>query len=506
MYRNFKMVNITKIRWIPILMIFSQLMLAGFVSYWLMSQFKDEKELLRHELSRTYEESQNQVIDSLVFNRLVEPALNDSLTITMMTVDRNDTHPQHFPGAMHAGALILKKDTNYFTVKNPGSIAGDSSRPAVTFAIGSDKQNILIRSVKLLINHSGDSAKAIDNFPGYLPGRPDTALFKKFFTEKIQTKELGITLIWTPDSIDSKFTAHKSSLHFTSSIPDYLPAVQAGNDFPYLIRRISPQILFALILLLLTGSAFYFTNRSLKRQVLLNSLRNDFVSNITHELKTPVSTVKVAIEALKTFDKVKNPDITREYLDMAGQEMNRLDLLISQVLDQSLIGEQNQVISTQPSDIKTLIDNVLITIQPRISARNATIKFESSEIPDLILIDPLHVQGVVINLIDNSLKYGPATPEIVIRLWQDKGATSIEVSDNGPGIPKEYLGRVFDKFFRVPKGDTHNIKGYGLGLSFAALVMKQHHGTISVKNLLNGGCAFTLRFPKQHHEHKDPVR
>ena len=111
------------------------------------------------------------------------------------------------------------------------------------------------------------------------------------------------------------------------------------------------------------------------------------------------------------------------------------------------------------------------------------------------MVDPLHFQGVLINLIDNSLKYGPENPEILIRLWQDNGSAYIEVSDNGSGIPKEYIGRIFDKFFRVPTGDTHNIKGYGLGLSFAALVMKQHQGSISVKNLDQGGCSFTLRFP-----------
>jgi signal transduction histidine kinase len=274
-----------------------------------------------------------------------------------------------------------------------------------------------------------------------------------------------------------------------------LPGVEVKQTFPYLIRRIGTQVLFALILLLLTGSAFFFTNRSLKRQVIMNGLRNDFVSNITHELKTPVSTVKVALEALKTFDKVNNPAITMEYLDMAGQEMNRLDQLINKVLDQSMIGEQKEIIQPRLADLKELTRQALFTLQPRLTDRNASVRIEEAGGMAEVMVDPLHYQGIIINLIDNSLKYGVDIPEIAIRLWQEKGSARVEVSDNGPGIPPEYLGRVFDKFFRVPAGNTHNIKGYGLGLSFAALVMKQHGGSISVRNLESGGCAFTLRFP-----------
>jgi len=478
-------------------MILSQVMLAGFVAYWLMSQYDVEKELLRDELSRIYDESRNQVIDSLLFNRVVEPALNDSVTVTMMAAEKTDTtfHKEHLAILSEAGRRKKGASENTIvTIRIPDSLGGRKGKPSTTFTLINKKQDLLIRSVKLFINHTGDSLVSSGSFPGFLPGNPDTALFKKFFNEKIEKREFGVMLIWSSESVKNTDT---SGMHFTSMFPDQLPGVQIKHDFPYLIRRISPQILFALILLLLTGSAFFFTNRSLKRQMILNSLRNDFVSNITHELKTPVSTVKVALEALKTFDKVNNPAVTRDYLDMASQELNRLDQLISKVLDQSLIGEQKQVIQPQPSILKNLIDNILLTLQPQLAARNASVKFDPSDMTGFVMADPLYFQGILINLIDNSLKYGPENPEILIRLWQDNGSAYIEVSDNGPGIPKEYIGRIFDKFFRVPTGDTHNIKGYGLGLSFTALVMKQHQGSIAVKNLDQGGCSFILRFPRK---------
>ncbi len=491
--------NLKKIKWIPILMVFSQLMLTGFVAYWLRSQFKDEKDLLRNDVSRLYDESLNQVMDSVVFSRVVEPALNDSVTITLLSDIKKDTLvnclPKVVTGSTYFSSMGSKENT-VVKIAVPDSMAGKEHHHAGTFAFVTGRQDMLIRSVKLIINQKGDSVLSKSSMPGVFPLTLDSLLFKKVFTGKISEKNLGISMIWYPDSLNKKVHKLKSALYFSRMVDGQLPGVLVRNEAPYLVRRMSPQILFGLILLILTGSAFYFTNRSLNRQMMLNSLRNDFVSNITHELRTPVSTVKVALEALKTFDKVNNPAITLDYLDMATQEMNRLDQLIGKVLDQSLIGEQNHLIQPLPSDLKVLIDKTLATLEPRLTSRNASISFDSASPVDPIMVDPLYFQGVLINLIDNSLKYGNEAPEITISLMQNKSSVVVQVSDNGPGIPKEYLGKVFDKFFRVPTGDTHNIKGYGLGLSFAALVMNQHHGSISVKNSDSGGCQFTLTFPQ----------
>jgi signal transduction histidine kinase len=505
------MVRIKKIRWIPILMIISQILLAGFVVYWLKSQYRDERVVLQEEIAIVYEESRSQVIDSMLFSHVVEPVLNDSVRITMITSGDSDSvvsaRSNTTPSWQHV-AFTRRPKSAMITINVPDTPAVGDRQQEETYAIAVKNQDFLIRSVKMIISHTGDTTSGKGDFHGFMPGNPDTALFRKVFMEKISGKNYGIDLEWSPDTLrkveivrnvrnHSKLEIRKNpaEMHFSSVLPDHFPRVRVSNEIPYLVGQIFPQILFGFILLVLTGSAFFFTNRSLKRQLILNSLRNDFVSNITHELKTPVSTVKVALEALKTFDKVSNPAITRDYLDMAGQEMNRLDQLISKVLDQSLIGEQSRIIDPQACDLKDIINNTLATLEPRLAARNATIRFEPAERLSPVPVDHLHFQGVITNLIDNSLKYGREYPEITIRLWQNDRSAFVEVGDNGPGIPGEHLGRVFDKFFRVPTGDAHTVKGYGLGLSFAALVMKQHRGSISVRNLDAGGCAFTLRFP-----------
>jgi signal transduction histidine kinase len=135
-------------------------------------------------------------------------------------------------------------------------------------------------------------------------------------------------------------------------------------------------------------------------------------------------------------------------------------------------------------------------MQIRIAQQQAQVKVDFSGSDFSIKADSLHLQGVLNSLLDNSLNYCEQTPSVFIWLEEQSSTVILTVSDNGIGIPEEYLNRVFDKFFRVPSGNRHNVKGYGLGLSYAASVMQQLNGSISVRNNPEGGCTFTLTFPK----------
>ena len=145
-------------------------------------------------------------------------------------------------------------------------------------------------------------------------------------------------------------------------------------------------------------------------------------------------------------------------------------------------------------DLQKLVQEVLQTMQLRLQQHNATASFTTEGTDFRIPIDKLHMQGVLVNLIDNSLKYGVAPVHINVALAAENGAVRLSFTDNGPGIPEEYKEKVFEKFFRVPTGNRHNAKGYGLGLSYAAQVMRQHNGNINVNNVAGGGCVFTLTF------------
>ncbi|MBS1687994.1 MAG: sensor histidine kinase, partial [Bacteroidetes bacterium] len=137
---------------------------------------------------------------------------------------------------------------------------------------------------------------------------------------------------------------------------------------------------------------------------------------------------------------------------------------------------------------------VLQAMHLRFSQLDAKVSFEARGYNFTIPMDKLHIQGTLVNLIDNSLKYGISPVRIHIALTESNGKVQLALTDNGPGIPEEYHDKVFDKFFRVPTGNRHNTKGYGLGLSYAAQVIRQHNGSIDINNITTGGCKFTLTF------------
>jgi signal transduction histidine kinase len=359
-----------------------------------------------------------------------------------------------------------------------------------------DSGNIALHSIRLIVDRTLDSSKNHSVFRQLLPGDIDTALFRKIFTSKMNREGLDFAIRWHTGKGIPQGSGYGSCIYLSGKLFEGSVDATVGRFTFYLVKKIIPQILFAVVLLLITGGALIFTWRSLKKQVLLNELRSDFISNISHELKTPVATVKVALESLRNFDMKKDPAVAGEYLSMASLEMERLDQLISKVLNISVLEENSAMVSLHMSDLKTLAGRVIRSMALRFEQEQAEVRIEAPDEHYNCPLDELFVEGVLVNLIDNSLKYAGEKPRIVILLTQDAGHVSLTLTDHGPGIPEQYLNKVFDKFFRVPTGDRHNVKGHGLGLSYAAQVMKQHRGTIGVRNPETGGSAFTLTFPK----------
>jgi signal transduction histidine kinase len=244
----------------------------------------------------------------------------------------------------------------------------------------------------------------------------------------------------------------------------------------FLLRRILPQILFSVFLFGVTALAFALIVRSMRHERKLASLKNDFISNMTHELKTPITTVGVAMEALSHFDVLKNPVKTKEYLDISKAELDRLAILVDKVLKMSVFEGNGIELKLERLDMKNLITGILKTMQVQFDKREAIVQLRTSGEDFTLDGDKTHLVSVIYNLVDNALKYTSDKPQIDIALQQANAQLILEISDNGSGIPSEYQKRIFEKFFRVPTGDEHNVKGHGLGLNYIAGIVKQHQG------------------------------
>jgi two-component system phosphate regulon sensor histidine kinase PhoR len=272
-----------------------------------------------------------------------------------------------------------------------------------------------------------------------------------------------------------------------------LDLLQTGS---YLFKKILPQIVVSILLVALTTISFIVLFRNLVRQRKLTQLKNDFISNITHELKTPIATVSVAVEALKSFNALDDPKRTQEYLAISANELQRLSLLVDKVLKLSMFEKQEIELKNETFDLKQLIEEVVASMRLQFEKYHAVIKLDLPDTPIPLTADRLHITSVIYNLLDNALKYSKGNPVIRIGVKDNSEGLEFLVEDNGAGIPDEYKAKVFDKFFRVPTGDHHNVKGYGLGLSYVAYVIQRHRGTIALQTESGAGSTFTVTLPK----------
>ena len=266
---------------------------------------------------------------------------------------------------------------------------------------------------------------------------------------------------------------------------------------PYIFKKIAYEIFFALFVFGITALSFWLIYRSFLEQKRLIVLKNDFISNVTHELKTPITTVGVAIEAMSSFDALKNPAQTKEYLDISKNELNRLSLLVDKVLKMAAFEQKETHLTLETLDLAALTQQVLDSMKLQFEKYNATVSLEKTGFDFNIEVDKTHITSIIYNLIDNALKYGGDNPTIRLELQSPfYEFVRLSVADSGQGIPPQYQDKIFEKFFRIPTGDVHNIKGHGLGLSYVASVVKQHGGKLNVESEVGKGSRFSVFLPK----------
>ena len=244
------------------------------------------------------------------------------------------------------------------------------------------------------------------------------------------------------------------------------------------------------IIILLAGVLIYLV-RTMFRQKTLEEMRRDFTHNITHELKTPISVAVTATDALRNFSADADPDRRSRYLEIVETQLTQLSTMVEHILSVSVEGREykyNPTVVYLQEIISGLIQGAGMN-----TGKKPVFNIDCAE-HIMILADEFHIKNLLATVIDNAVKYS-ADPVVGIRVFNKDNEVTIEIEDNGCGIAKEHLGHIFEKFYRVPTGDVHTVRGYGLGLYYAKQVVELHKGTISIRSRVGKGTTVTIKLP-----------
>ncbi|MFA5815845.1 MAG: HAMP domain-containing sensor histidine kinase [Bacteroidales bacterium] len=474
----------------------------------------------RLELKETYNQIQSELVrsgDTLGLRRLNLPK---SLTTTEdnQAYDSPEINQSYYsfqdqnPGNVETQVDLISGDTAIIVSGNsvyqndslgiPGQPSKPRSEPDQTFNLLMTNKKVYVEKV---INQILQNEGRIEERLSYTA--LDSLIRQEFddkgialpFEFAVRTGNVRYTLRSAGFNPLVKFQKYKSLLfpHDIMTSPNFL-VVYFPTRENYLFRSVGTMagasLTLALIILIISSVAIYV----IFRQKRLSEIKNDFINNMTHELKTPISTISLASQMLADKSLSNDSKNLEHISSLIQQESKRLGNQVERVLQMSILEEGKMSLRIQPVYFDNLVRQAVEKISLQIQKRNGSIELDLNSGEDPIDGDETHLTNVVFNLIDNAMKYCQNDPVIRILTHSTSRSIQIRISDNGIGIGKEYLNKIFDKFFRVPTGNVHDVKGFGLGLSYVKKVIEQHHGTISVSSEPNAGTTFTLIIPDKY--------
>ena len=457
--------RISHIKWLPVLLGVTIVGIAAFQIYWLYNTYDQERRNLEMRTNWMFRET----VHSLQATKL---KLNtDSSHVNQDPLRTVVTRPMGRNQKTTAMMNVLRERIT--------DSLRQTSMPLDSLAQKIPRQDRLFR-ILYEMDAAQDSVKLSE--------------VRAVYAQRLDSQNIHVSFVINRFERDRERRAfNEVTLGFLHPVTYQLEVQQAGL---YLMRRIMAPIFLSLFIVGFTALSFILLYRNLRHQQRLTDIKNEFISNITHELKTPIATVSVAIEALRSFNASMDQQRTKEYLDISHNELQRLSLLVDKVLKLSIFETKEVDLKYERLNMRELVDEVTASMRLQFEKYHANVTVEQEG--DTVLEgDRLHLVSVLFNLMDNALKYSNGKPQIDVLVKNAGGSVQLCVADNGIGIPKEYRDKVFDKFFRVPTGNLHNAKGYGLGLSYVAHVVEKHKGTIRVDSEEGTGSRFVITIPKQ---------
>ncbi len=253
--------------------------------------------------------------------------------------------------------------------------------------------------------------------------------------------------------------------------------------------------IFSTTILLIVMIYFAYTTFVILRQKKLSEIRTDFINNLTHEFKTPISTISLSTDVLLDDDTRNNPEKVAQYTEIIKQENNRLKIQVDKVLQLATLDVKTIVLNKEVKDAHKLVLDAMRGFSLILKEREGEIQTNLNASKSALNVDSLHFTNIIYNLIDNAIKYSPEKPRLLISTENIKNSFLLKIEDNGIGIEKNQQKHIFDKFYRVSTGDIHDVKGFGLGLSYVKTIVELLNGKISLESEIGKGCRFTIEIP-----------
>ena len=314
--------------------------------------------------------------------------------------------------------------------------------------------------------------------------------FQKYFGDTLNNRVFQYPIVSPTGSV------------YENLSPDELLMVIVPNSNDLVLNSLKWRILLAVIFTILIFAAFYLTLNTMLRQKKLSEIKNDFINNMTHEFKTPLATISLAVDAMRN-DKVLNDKEKMGYFSSIIKEENqRMNRQVEAILKAALLDKQEVDLMLKPTHVNEVIKEVADNFKLQLEDKAGKLELDLNATNDLVDADEVHFPNLINNLIDNSVKYAKenVAPEIKIATMANGKNMTIRLEDNGIGMSKETVKKIFEKFYRAHTGNIHNVKGFGLRLSYVKTMIDAHGGNIKVDSILGKGSTFTIELPlKKNH-------
>ena len=507
--------NTRKFNWILYLILVTILATISVQLYWNYKNYEQNKQTILNEIQLSLDNSIEQFFANLSkenFLTIVESGHEVDNDTLFSKLFREDSLRKQ--GALGLQSLVINSSSEGTTIRTKARLTDSlitdlntelqahfhDSVPKIkaftqrldsNIGVHVDATNNTVRSVKLIKGKTAsDSLKLIKGlqtiFIALKQERLDYAALDSLLSKELLQKKITIAYGFDHYKEDTLYKNYgvgndSSGAYKATSKSTYFNNKERLDIYfsdPNIItlKRSSTGILLSFLLSLAVISSLFYLLKIIKGQKQLAEIKNDLISNITHEFKTPIATVSTAIEALESFNENEDKEKAKKYLNISSLQLKKLHQMVEKLLETAMLDSENLLLNKERTDLISLIEKLVQ--KHRMTATAKQIKFSSNVNELRIKVDRFHIENAVSNLIDNAIKYGGDLIEITITSVLKN--VEIAVADNGDGIDKNQLDKIFDQFYRVPKGNIHDVKGFGIGLYYAKKIIEKHGGSISV--------------------------